>query len=454
MGNPICMRISPWRRQLATRDGLAVLLAVVVFAYLVIPVYSAVVALSGSVLICLYCFVLGPTKVDLKALVGLGVLAAATAFSAVVYYGDIAFNYPLFFVFPVIYFASSYLGKSSRRLLFRICVVGAALVALVGLVTFSFEAMNDTAWRARAVVGTPNGLGIFLAIAWLCLLTMKDREKERLLFLEPVLLSCLALTLSGGSLLSLACGLAVLLYQQRKKSSWKGVALWATNLAARMVIAFSLGLMFYVAANRTTIPWFCFILVGLVLFVCAMWPKVLALLKDCHWLTNTIVVLCGAAFVVALLSFRQSAFSTFAERIAMMENGLGYLFRYPLYGLGYGQWPLYNFEDADMYFNVAHIHNAVIHIGVEFGLAAMASVVYLIAYRFWKGGQNTPGALAFVVHNLIDVPLFTRMSLFALTVCVSPRRKGVHLDIFEARITLGVFFAACSYCLVRNLCGW
>lgn len=446
-------RPSCWKHQLTARHGLAVLLAVVAFAYVAIPVYSDVVSLVGATVVCLYCFALGPTKVDLRALVGFCLLAAATAVSTVTYFGDISRGSVIFYVLPALYFASSYLGTSGRRLLLKLCVIGAAVVAFVSLVMFSVEAMNDTAWRARAILGSPNALGIFLAIAWLCLLCLREKDRRPLLFLEPILLSCLALTLSGGSLLSLACGLGVVLYREKKTCSWKELGDFVAHLLARMVIAFFLGIMFYIAANRTIIPWFCFVLVGLVVLVSVMWSQIMRLLADCRWLTYAVVLLCGLVFVVALFSFRQSALSTFIERIWMMENGIGYLLYYPLIGLGYEQWPLYNLQDADMYFNVAQIHNTVIHVGVEFGLLAMAAMVYLIVHRFWKGGDNTPGALAFVAHSMLDNPLFTRMALFGLLVCTTPRRKGVCLDAFEARVILFVFLAVLIYCLVRLLMG-
>lgn len=442
---------SKWKRIRTSRHGLAVLLAAVVFAYAVVPAYSSLISLAGTVVACLYCLTLGGTKVDLRALGALCLLALATSFSVVLYYGDISRNNALFYVMPALYFALSYLGKSSQRLFWKLCVVGAAVVACAGLTTFSFEALQDTAWRARAVLGSPNALGIFLAIAWLCLMSMRERDRATLVFLEPVLLACLALTLSGGSLLSLACGFGVVVYRKKKTCSWRQLGNFCVNIFARMAISFFLGIMFYIAANRTTIPWFCFVLVALVLLVCVMWPKILLLLEECQWLSYLITVLCGLFFVAALFMFRQSAFSTFAERVWMMENGIGYLFRYPLYGLGYGQWPIYNFQDDDMYFNVSQIHNTPIHIGVEFGLIAMAAVMYAIIHRFWKGGGNTPGALAFAVHSMIDNPIFSRMGLFGFLLCAEPRKNGTRLDRLETRVGLLMYAPVLLYCLMRLL---
>ena len=67
---------------------------------------------------------------------------------------------------------------------------------------------------------------------------------------------------------------------------------------------------------------------------------------------------------VPVLLFRSNAASTFTERFQMMRNGLGYLFREPVLGLGPYQWRYFNMSDGYIYFNTWYIHNSLLHIGV------------------------------------------------------------------------------------------
>ena len=83
---------------------------------------------------------------------------------------------------------------------------------------------------------------------------------------------------------------------------------------------------------------------------------------------------------------RPSALATFAERIEMMENGLGYILFHPVLGLGPSQWRSWNMFDGDKYFGTWHIHNFLIHIGVELGLIAMAALAVIVLRHFRKTG--------------------------------------------------------------------
>ena len=73
----------------------------------------------------------------------------------------------------------------------------------------------------------------------------------------------------------------------------------------------------------------------------------------------------GFLVAAAAVTVRPSSLATFAERLEMMRNGMGYLAENPLLGVGPYQWRLLNLADGDKYFNTWHIHNVLIHVGVE-----------------------------------------------------------------------------------------
>ena len=97
-----------------------------------------------------------------------------------------------------------------------------------------------------------------------------------------------------------------------------------------------------------------------------------------------------------------------ASAFAMMANGLGYLFVDPITGVGAMQWKTLNLQDADPFFNTNHIHNVFIHVGVEFGLIAMISLiviavrVFIKRYREAQHGEDA----AFLFHLLTDTGFY------------------------------------------------
>ena len=105
---------------------------------------------------------------------------------------------------------------------------------------------------------------------------------------------------------------------------------------------------------------------------------------------------------------RPNAAATFAERLAMIRNGLGYLGVDPLLGVGPYQWRRLNLQDADTYFNTWHIHNVFVHVGVELGLIAMAMLAIAVVRHFRKREDPAQrGAFsAALVHNLMDTSFF------------------------------------------------
>jgi len=110
----------------------------------------------------------------------------------------------------------------------------------------------------------------------------------------------------------------------------------------------------------------------------------------------------------AAVAVRPSSLATFAERLEMMENGLHYLVQSPLLGGGPYRWRFLNLADSDKYFNTWHIHNVLIHVGVELGWIAMAMLAVLAARGYAKKSSlpQKGGFTAFCVHNLMDTGFF------------------------------------------------
>lgn len=308
----------------------------------------------------------------------------------------------------LIWLLVSILGDTDRLLLRQLCVLWAGCVACVGLVQFTIRALDGRTARIGGIFGNPNALGAFLVIGWFLLQSCENgKEWKYLARLEPLLLGVLALTLSMGSFLAMAVGILVQLFFQIGRRPKREILNYACNLLARASFGIGWGVLTYVAARRSGQTWMCIPLLLYLLAMILLWDQVRAFLQDVQKAAAVLTAL-GVLVAAVTILIRPSSFATFRERLEMMRNGVGYLTVHPLCGLGPYQWRVWNMFDSDTYFNTYHIHNALLHIGVEMGIPAMLAAATIVFRRFSKKGDpaQTAGYAAFVAHNMIDTSFF------------------------------------------------
>ncbi|MCI8648824.1 MAG: hypothetical protein HFG20_01770 [Anaerotruncus sp.] len=363
-------------------------------------------------------------------------------------------------IFPVLYLLLVALDGEELQFLRRSCVLLAGVVAAAGIGKFLLHAMRLNTGRLGGIIGGPNALGIFLVVSWFALRGCALDEAEhariytRLLRLEPLLLAALALTLSMGSFVAMAIGILALLLLQ-KWDSWKSVFRYTCRVIAKAVLGVGTGLLLYLAADRAEQRWLCVLITVYLVALMLGWEKLGLFLAAYPRMAAAIsfsgVLVAGVAVLV-----RPSSIATFAERLAMMRNGLGYLGQNPLLGVGPYQWRRLNLYDADTYFNTYHIHNVLLHVGVELGLAAMLMLLVVIVRYYYKK-TATPiqkaGFTAFVFHNLIDTGFFY-LGLVAMAILTvgNPSKNCKSSNLLAKTLFAGmavVFSYNIYYCLTN-----
>lgn len=408
-----------------------------------------------GVLLCTAGLRLRSVKVDLWIFLPLLAYNMISMISSWVMYRNILFSYgAVQMLLPLMYLLMVSLDRREYRLLRRLYAVWTGIAALHGIGQFAWFALTTGARRLSGLLNNPNGMGIFLVVGWFGLLNVLREEDGRsgwavwLRRLEPVLLLALSLTLSMGSFLSLAVGIAVLVL--REERTWSGRFRFACRILARATLCMGTGVLAYLAASRTNMPWTCLLMLAYGGVLTARWPKLLDVLED--WPGMTAAVSAGGALVAgAAVLARPSSLATFAERLAMMRNGLRYLFQSPLLGVGAYQWRWLNLYDDDKYFNTNHIHNVLLHVGVETGLIAMI-LLLVTAVRFWR--KKTPpeqkgGLAAFFLHSMIDTAFFYpgAAGLVFLTMD-DPRQGGRTIGTGTLRLLLGMLTLLFAYAAV------
>lgn len=395
-------------------------------------------------------------KVDLWIFLPLAAYNVISMISSQVVYGNIILSYgSTQIIWPLLYLLATTLDNREQVILRRLCTFWVGAVALHGVGQFVYLALTTGARRLSGLLGNPNAMGIFLVIGWFASVSAAEEENEKPRFaqllrcLEPVMLLALSLTLSMGSFLSLAVGMAVLIL--RKENSWPDRFRFACCVLAKAALAMGTGILTYLAASRTDYPWFCLVTLaygGIVIFC---WPAFERFLTD----RPRIAALTSAAGVLvagAAVAVRPSSLATFAERLAMMRNGCRYLFRNPLLGVGPYQWRLLNLNDDDKYFNTYHIHNVLIHVGVELGLIAMAALIVIVV-RFWRkksSPERQGGFAAFCFHCMMDTGFFY-LGITGLTMLTlgDPRQGGRTIGTRALRLILAAFAALFIYNVIR-----
>lgn len=406
-----------------------------------------------GIALCIVGFASGAATVDLWIFIPLVLYNVYSFASSYMTYGTIMTGYACTQMYlPLLYLLTAYLCEDELALLRRLWVIVAGGIAISGIAEFAYTAMGGGAVRMSGIMGNPNQLGIFLVVGYFALLGCGSGERKKpyrfLMYLEPVFFISIALTLSMGSMVAMAFGVAVLLIAKLRDAGLREMLCFGCYLAAKAVVGFGLGFLLYIAAARVDSPLLCILLLAyLVLFV-VLWGRFIAFLHHYKAVTIAIAV-CSVLLAVAAIAIRPNSIETFAERLEMMRNGIGYMMKYPVLGVGPYRWRQLNFLDGDTYFNVNHIHNAFIHAGTELGTPAMLMLIAVAVWIFVKKGKNPScraAGVAFVVHNLIDAAFFniTGTSMM-LMVTAEPRKNGTRIGRTAARVIFAVFAAALAY---------
>lgn len=154
---------------------------------------------------------------------------------------------------------------------------------------------------------------------------------------------------------------------------------------------------------------------------------------------------CTEPFLLAVLALTLSmgSFLAMAAGTAVLIYDLT---ANPLLGVGPYRWRFLDMYDGGTYYNTWHIHNVLLHVGVELGLAAMIMLT-AVAVRFLckkKDPAVKAGFAAFFLHNMMDTGFFylgiTAMVLLAVG---NPRSGGKTVRAGIMRVMFGglaVFF--------------
>lgn len=371
----------------------------------------AVVSLLGF-LLCMAGLTQRSAQADLWILVPFLVYNLACMASAYAVYGEIVSGYGITHgIFPVFCLLTACLDPDEQRLLKRLCALWTGVAAAVGIGHYGLQALaQGQMGRMSGLLGNPNAMGIFFVLGWFLVAVPTGEEGSWALarsLLEPLLLIAAAMTLSMGSFLAMAAGVLVLLAQRKKAASWRETFSYACQILAKASLGMGTGLLIYLSAARTDVPWSCLFLLAYGAAVMLCWRRFEAFLEAKPRMAALISAL-GALVSAAAVLMRPNAVATFGERLEMMASGINYLTVNPLLGVGPFQWRQLDLNDGGKYFNTWHIHNIPIHVGVEMGWIAMVALL-LIGIRALVRRQSPEDralTAAFIVHNLIDTSFF------------------------------------------------
>lgn len=359
-------------------------------------------------------------------------------------------------IWPTLYLFMAYLKKNQLLLLRQLCVIWAGVTAVFGIGQFVYGAvLLHSGKRLGGILHNPNGLGIFLVLGWFALLACWENQGSRcngrtslpLQYTEPFLLTALTLTLSMGSFAAMAAGIGLFFCQKKKNHSWRETWQYGYFLLAKVSFCFAIGVLLYFTAARTDFPWLCLLLLGYLVIVTIFWQRLQDFFLRYQWMAA--IIACSGILIAGIaVAIRPSAIDTFAERLCMIKDGLGYLTINPWLGVGPYQWRHLNLLEGDTYFNTNHIHNVFVHVGVELGWIAMAMLIILTVRCFQKkeSAAQFGACVAFLLHSFIDTGFFYLgiTSIFLLTVG-EPNKGGRELSVWEARIMCGLFTAIFFY---------
>lgn len=435
---------------------IAIILFLSFFMLTLLGLGNALVAGMIGVMLCIAGLGQGRTRVDLWILLPLLIYNAISLISGWLTFGDTINGFASTqSLFPVIYLLLSYLGGEERKLLKRLCAGWIGVVAAVGIAQFTVAALQESAERLGGIFGNPNAMGSILVIGWFalqsCLGEMQEKESRlRGLFeaLEFIVLAALALTLSMGSFAALAAGILAMWVSGKMTLSD------IVRMAAEIVFGVGAGILLFAAGDRAQLGWFCIFLCVYIAVAALYRGKFRAFLKDKRWVA-LVMAFSGIFAAGAAVVLRPNAAATFAERLAMMKNGTGYLLENPLLGVGPYQWRGLNLADSDPYFNTWHIHNVLIHIGVELGLAA-AVLILVIVFRHYSKKEDAAQRGCFTAalfHNLMDTGFFYLATVpFLMISTGGAEQKTRSVPALAAKCIFGVFAVMFAGNIYQSLC--
>lgn len=408
-----------------------------------------VVSLAG-LLLCAIGLLQGSIKVDLWILLPLILYNAISLISGYRLYGNTLAGFSSTqSVFPVVYLLSAVLDVGGRRLLKLLCALWIGIMAALGIGQFTVAAFSGTAFRLSGSMWNPNAMGAMFVLGWFamqsCILEHSDGKPclmKLLRGLEFITLAALALTLSMGSFLSLCIGALAMWIHGRVKPKA------ALQQMAEIILPVAGGVLLYVTGVYTNWPWLCVPICIFLLIGAYLQQDYCRWLGTCGWpkIAICIIGMVGACILIVL---RPNAAATFAERLAMMKNGLGYLSRNPLLGIGPYQWRMMNLQDEDLYFNTWHIHNIFVHVGVELGLFALVMlIVTAIRHLTKKEDKAQRGAFfAALFHNLIDTSFFYIATVPFLVMTAAKDESKAHS---VSGVTIKCIFGAFAALFIWN----
>lgn len=401
-------------------------------------------------------------------------------------------------IFPVIYLLMACADEAELSLVRRLCSLWAGIAAVSGIIFYVYAAaVLNRGGRLNGLLGNPNAAGIFFVIGWLLLQDIHTKQHDALpaespnvpqrtarsadrshtgnngrhasqaapvskmgnlltaslAFTEPFLLTALALTLSMGSFLSMAAGIFVLLYGKVKSTSLQETLPCACRLLAKASLGIGTGILLYLAASWTDFPKICLVLFPYVMAMALCWKKFELFLNE-YPRVAAFISAAGIFVAAAAVIIRPSAFATFSERLDMMRSGISYLMVNPFFGVGPYRWRLLDLQDGGTYFNTWHIHNSLIHVGVELGLMAMALLGFVILRFFKKEKSLSQRAafMAFFFHNMMDTSFFyIGITAFSLLATGDPDNRGKKIPDAVIRLLFGAFALYFVYVLFYGI---
>ena len=403
-----------------------------------------------GIILCIGGISEGEVHTDLWMLVPMTAGVILCGISSFFTYGNFTEGYTgLMALYPVLYLTLSYLDQLQSRLLAQLCIFWSEIVAAAAILSFLYEGFQGNGLRAGGIIGNPNALGMFLVLGWFAILRERKSGKQEekplyraIVLLEPLILAALSLTLSMGSFLSLCAGMIVYLWQERKrkgtkkKRSFGKVLKRIIPLTGEMSLCIGTGILLFLGENKT--DYFPVVLLPVIyLVLLCMYHREIKDFFRKHLSYGWIFTGLGLCGGLVTLLLRQSAKATFAERIEMMKNGLGYFYSHPLTGVGSYRWRVLNYMDGDQYFNTNHIHNILIHFGAELGILAVIILLIIFGRSLLKkkNRRARPALTAFIVHNLMDTSFFyfadTTMLLFT-----NHRETGKETKIGKTKVRI------------------
>lgn len=380
------------------------------FVLSLVGVGNVVVVCLLGLLLCLAGLAQPCAKLDLWVLLPLLVYDAACLASSCAALGGIIGGYGVTHgIFPVVYLLAACLEDGDRRMLKLACVLWTVAAGTASIFRSVHRAVvRGWAGRMGGIFGNPNAMGIFLVLGWFAVMyVVQGRKAEKLSNLEPPLLIGAAMTLSMGSFVAMAVGVITLLVGKKQTASWRDTARYACRVLAKASLGMGTGLLIYLAGAWSNIPWLTLPLAAYGVALTVLWGRFERFLEAKPKMAALIAGV-GVLVAAAAVAVRPSALDTFAERLEMMASGLRYLTANPLLGVGPFQWRMLDMNDGGTYFNTWHIHNVVLHVGVEMGWIAMAALV-IVAVRVVGKRASPEGralAAAFLTHNMIDTSFF------------------------------------------------